>query len=115
MLCTVCEELPYDDLYDGKEFPGYPHHQNYAELQSCSNCEFCTNLTLNISSDERLQLDPSWQGQQIFLQIFPSSTATEENKSNLLVYCRPGGIHRTLTTYGLFVDRTQFEFDQVKP
>lgn len=121
MLCTVCEELAYDDLvleYDGKGFPEYPHHRNYAELQACSHCEFCLNLTLNISSDEQLQLDSSWQGQQIYLRIFPSSTATEESKSNLLVYCHPGGgngIDRNLITYGLFVDRTRFEFDRSKP
>ena len=117
MLCDICENIQYDDMTqenDENQFPGYPHHQTYAELQSCSDCEFCRLVTVDIAANGALE---SRQEQRIYLRIFPSSTAVgESNKSNLLVYCSPWQENwrdqTTLATYGLFVELTEVEIQE---
>ena len=123
MLCNCCEDVRYDDLAqepDDNGYAGYPHHQNYTELQSCSTCNFCTLVATDIECNGRLKGSTDWQGQPIYLRVFPSTTAIDEsNQSNLLVYSSPwqenGRDQTTLVIYGLFLERTQFELEEGQP
>ena len=125
VLCNVCENLQYDVLnkgFDEGGFPGHPFHQNYTELVACLNCDFCNAIVNDIASDTyTMNRLATWRDQQMYLRLFPSGMPPDESdSSNLLVYSSPhkdGGAHdqTTLTTYGLFLERTNFEFNEGKP
>lgn len=123
MLCSICENIQYDDLDQERNdtgYPGHPHHRNFAELQSCLDCDFCRVVTADIALNQALKVQSQWQEQHIYLRVIPSSTAIDEsNKSNLLVYCSPwqenGRDQTTLAFYGIFVEKTQTEMKQLKP
>jgi hypothetical protein len=74
MLCSVCENIQYDELDTGyAAVPGYLHHKNYSELESCADCDFCKVINTNIKN-AGLEKHTLWQEQQIYLRLIPSST-----------------------------------------
>ncbi|KAL8694628.1 MAG: hypothetical protein Q9218_000723 [Villophora microphyllina] len=128
MLCKVCKGIQFDDLifddlihdFGNRRCRGYPLHCNFAELQSCLDCDFCKLVVSHILLDSFLEDDKGWQDQGIYLPIFPSSTSMDESdKTTLLVYSSPlpreiVQDQKTLATYGLYLERTEFEFMEGK-
>ena len=123
-LCSVCETLQYDILnrgYDGDGFPGLPFHQNFLELKSCIGCGFCSQVANDITINNALNQQTAWRDQYLYLRLFPSTMPPDESdNSNLLVYSSPhhdegARDQTTLATYGLFLERTEFEFKEGKP
>jgi hypothetical protein len=102
-------------------FPGYPHHQTFAALSTCKDCDFCKLIVHAISIKDELQTgDQTWREHPIYLRVFPSSDPSggENNKSNLLVYCTPEAHNeveqKTLVFFGLCVERTEEELETMK-
>ncbi|KAL9614032.1 MAG: hypothetical protein Q9167_001447 [Letrouitia subvulpina] len=127
MTCSTCENIQFDDLNQELNewgYPGHPHHRNFQELQSCSGCDFCQRVAADVASNTALNdgsATKKWRDQQVYLRIFSSSTSMDESeKTNMLVYCSPwekenGRDQTYLATYGLFLERTEFERKEGMP
>ena len=121
MLCSYCKGIQYDELFKPPNdwaFLGQPHHRNYDELRSCSNCEFCRMITQDTLVNPRLLRIRQRRDQQIYLRIYPSYTTLDgSEKTYLLVHCtsqQSKSDQTTLATYGLFLDRTDCEYEDAK-
>lgn len=132
MICSTCEGIDFDQL-DAEPtesgYYGYPHHASFAELAACGDCDFCIAVVdyVAANADNALSNRPrysklvvdheagSWQQNQLYMRIFPSSTGIgdESDKSNLLVYSMPDA--HALAIFGLFVERVATELETWKP
>lgn len=119
MLCGLCAAIGFDELHSEWNPAGYAHHDNFAELASCTDCGFCSALHETIKDGPQLgKSSPhcDWRHLTIFLRLIPTSDAmgTDDDLSNLLVFLDPpagqggGPIH--LAMFGLYLDRTEMEW-----
>ena len=118
MLCEVCENIDFDELHRGTtpKGTGYLHHRNYAELASCLECDFCRAIV----REAALKPKAEWRFRQIYLRVFPSSLSPDrDEKSNLTAYCLPRVPGQEaqigLATFGLLLERTEYEKSTGKP